>query len=545
MSDSKPLNEWVKDWEALQRQYLGAWSDMLQKMPGAAQPAPAFSTPFGAMPAGMFGAAFGAMPPGMSGGAFGAPPAPAAGWPEGFEQWSRMFGAKGAAGGAGDTVERMLEGGKAYVGMLKSMLGGLGSDAMGAAGGNPAQAWLDAMRGGMGAMPGLSMPGMDAMSANPFLQAIRDIAGQGAKGFGDLPSSFAPFLEQFREQNLSWLRMPAFGLGREHQEHYQRSALAFIGYQNALRGYNALLLKASQRGLELMEGKLAEHSEPGRTIDSPRALYDLWVDAAEEAYAEIALSDEFGKAYGELANAQMRLRAQIQAEVERVGTDLGMPTRSELDSVHQRLHDLRREFRDSQRGSGAIADLEAEVEVLRTEVARLNSALEALRLDANAAPAKDKAAPSKAKSPAADATVRAGKARSKAKKASAKRVGAKAARAAAEAVPAAPIVPVDAKRKPARAGKRASAASARPRSVQRKTKDRRAQRRARAKIALVEQDSAPAARPTSFGDAIDAMRKRVDRSTKPGRLKSVAAQFVGSYKSASSRKRSGKRRSSK
>src|SRR6185312_15381523 len=102
------------------------------------------------------------------------------------------------------------------------------------------------------------------------------------------------------------------------------------------------------------------------------ALYDLWVDAAEESYAEIALSREFREIYGALVNAQMRVRSQMQQEVERIATDFGMPTRSELDSIGQRLHDLRRELRNG--SSGASNDLAREVADLRREVAELKAA---------------------------------------------------------------------------------------------------------------------------------------------------------------------------
>ena len=108
------------------------------------------------------------------------------------------------------------------------------------------------------------------------------------------------------------MNLPAFGPMREHQEHYRDSALAWIDYQERLKRYNALMMKAARRGFELFEGKLSEREQPGRQIDSLRGLYDLWVDAAEEGYAEVALSGEFRDAYGALVNAQMRVRAQLR-----------------------------------------------------------------------------------------------------------------------------------------------------------------------------------------------------------------------------------------
>ena len=74
-------------------------------------------------------------------------------------------------------------------------------------------------------------------------------------------------------------------------------------------------------------------------------MFDLWIDAAEEAYAEIALSPEFRKVYGGLVDAQMRVRSGMQKEVEQMSEKLGMPTRSEVDSAHRKIAELERQLR--------------------------------------------------------------------------------------------------------------------------------------------------------------------------------------------------------
>jgi hypothetical protein len=188
--------------------------------------------------------------------------------------------------------------------------------------------------------------------------------------------------------------MPAFGYLREHQERLQQGAVALADYREQLGRYNGLMLKAMQRGFELFEGKLLEREEPGRQVESLRALYDLWVDAAEEGYAEIALSQEFREAYGALVNAQMRVRSAIQQEVEHLGRDLGMPTRSEIDTLGKRLHDLRREVRAQQ--GGGDGGLAGEVARLREELAALRRGTSGARDGAPADRARAAAEPAAA-----------------------------------------------------------------------------------------------------------------------------------------------------
>jgi class III poly(R)-hydroxyalkanoic acid synthase PhaE subunit len=320
MSKAKSAQDWMKDWQSMQKQYWTAWTDATR-----------------------------GVKPQM--------PDPATPWHEGFEQWARMFS---SAGSQSETLDRLMSSAKNYSALMQSMVGA----AAGKPVGEGAQAWADALR------QGFNIPGAEAwLQHNPLAQMLRSIRGPGVQGFDQLAQTFAPFLAQAKQEGMSWLHAPAFGYLREHQEHYQKMAAAFVEYQDAIGRYNELILKASQRSFEIFQDKLAAREEPGRQIESPRALYDLWVDAAEEAYQEVALSDEFRKVYGEVVNAQMRVRSQIQQEVERIGVDLAMPTRTELNSVHKRLHELRRAARGG--NDKRVDELQREVADLRAEVAAL------------------------------------------------------------------------------------------------------------------------------------------------------------------------------
>jgi class III poly(R)-hydroxyalkanoic acid synthase PhaE subunit len=334
------------DWQAMSQQYWNAWNDATRK-------------------------AFG-----VKGGDATADKTP---WHEGLEQWSRMFDAGKAQDAQSETVERLLAGARSYFSLLQTLAEkGVDGQKM-----DP-QAWSDKVR------ESFNFQGADAaLFDNPLARALRELTGQGAKGFEQMMEAMQPAMREAR----ALLDLPAFGYAREHQEHYQQMGKAWLDYQHETNRYNALIARASRRAFEVFEDKLAERGEPGRQIDSARGLYDLWVDAAEDAYAEIALSDEFREVYGALVNAQMRVRQNVQKEVERVATDLGMPTRTEIDSMGKRLHAL---HRDAKNHAEALPELIAEVAALRAEVDRLKAD--------NAQPAAKpsrKAAPRKSAKPAA------------------------------------------------------------------------------------------------------------------------------------------------
>ena len=194
-----------------------------------------------------------------------------------------------------------------------------------------------------------------ALGSNPFQGLFAGMRGPGLQDLQQWSEAAAPWLQNLRNHAAATLDLPAFGFAREHQQRLQALGQAQLRWQEALDGYNALMAATSQDAYARFEAKLAEREEPGRRIGSVRALFDLWVDAAEEAYAETALSTDYRRAYGELVNAQMQLRANAQAIAEQAADSLGMPTRRELDCAHRKIAELERQLRRMQRAAGVDA----------------------------------------------------------------------------------------------------------------------------------------------------------------------------------------------
>ena len=283
------------------------------------------------------------------------PASPFAGMGAGFSPTAPMFG-MGAMAGApmNDVLERSLTGIKGYLDWMQraasSQADPLGTDW---------QAQMQQMFGNASQPFAQAFGGIDSTAAQGFVQqwqAWLAAAGQGGLGGADWHKP---------------THMPAFGLQREQQEKQQALMAAMLDSAEQQRRYQALILRANAQGLERLQNKLAEHSEPGRQIESLKALYDLWIDSAEEAYAEIALSDEFREVYGAMVNAQMLERQLMQQQLEELCRQLGLPTRSEVDSLGRRLQEVRREQRAASRGGAdeEFAALRAELVALKKQLA--------------------------------------------------------------------------------------------------------------------------------------------------------------------------------
>ncbi|HEX7326301.1 MAG TPA: poly(R)-hydroxyalkanoic acid synthase subunit PhaE, partial [Rhodanobacteraceae bacterium] len=222
------------------------------------------------------------------------------------------------------------------------------------------------------------MQQMFGNASQPFAQAFSGIDSTAAQGFVQQWQAWLAAAGQGGLGGADWHRpqpMPTFGLQREQQEKQQALMAAMLNSAEQQRRYQALILRANAQGLERLQNKLADHAEPGRQVESLKALYDLWIDSAEEAYAEIALSDEFREVYGAMVNAQMLERQLMQQQLEELYRQLGLPTRSEVDSLGKRLQELRREQRAASGGSAAneLAALRAELAAMKKQLAAVGA----------------------------------------------------------------------------------------------------------------------------------------------------------------------------
>ena len=285
------------DFEAMARQYWNAWGQAMRQ-------------------SGLGGAA---------------PPQPANQWQQAVDWWTQLM--PGGPSQANDAVARFNQQASQWFGQMQQVAAQFAGHDNSAS--DIGQAW----RRAMGANADSPFPG------TLFPDMFKAMRGQGAHGLDEWLDQVKPYLEGFQQQSQRWQQLPAFGQYREHQERWQALQLAQQDYQQQTEAFNALMMKCAQRAFEVFEDKLTAHEEPGRQLTSARALFDLWIDSAEHAYAEIALSAEFREVYGTLTNAQMRLRAAIQLEVEHLTGLFGMPTRTEIDSAHRKIADLERALR--------------------------------------------------------------------------------------------------------------------------------------------------------------------------------------------------------
>jgi hypothetical protein len=213
--------------------------------------------------------------------------------------------------------------------LRRTLVGGLAGGVPGAF--TPPGAW---------GLPGFSIPGMAGASGSG--NATPGSMAPGAEVV-ELWQKLAGFAAPDPAATAMPSPLPAFGWTRERQESFQR-------YQEALAEHQQNLVRLSQvwsglltEAVDLLSQRIRARLERGERYENLRAVYDAWIDCAEECWARVAHGDSYAGLQAALTNSLTAVREAGQAIVERLARDFDLPTRAELNTVHRRLQALRRE----------------------------------------------------------------------------------------------------------------------------------------------------------------------------------------------------------
>ena len=137
--------------------------------------------------------------------------------------------------------------------------------------------------------------------------------------------------------------IPGIGYNREKQEQLNHLYQQWQAYEAKSRDYTASLSKVGLEAVQKFQEYVANPPKDAEPLTSLKEVYTKWVDICEGIYAKYAMTEEYTTLYGEVVNALMAFKKQLNKIIDESMDQFNLPTRAEVDSLHQRMHDLRRE----------------------------------------------------------------------------------------------------------------------------------------------------------------------------------------------------------
>jgi class III poly(R)-hydroxyalkanoic acid synthase PhaE subunit len=146
--------------------------------------------------------------------------------------------------------------------------------------------------------------------------------------------------------------MPGIGYSREKQEEYAKLYRLWHDYEQVMKKYNASMATVGIEAAQRFQDYVFNPPKDAPPLTSLKSIYVKWVDICEDIYAKYAVSQEYTGIYGETVNALMAFKKQFNKITDDVMDELNLPTRKEVDALHQRVHELRREVIELRKSTG-------------------------------------------------------------------------------------------------------------------------------------------------------------------------------------------------
>lgn len=157
------------------------------------------------------------------------------------------------------------------------------------------------------------------------------------------------------------------GLQQALQQQLRVAVDRLLEYEQALRDYSAHYSAINTAASADFLAAIEASSPPIRSIGQ---LHDLWVESYESRYSKTIATDGYRDAHGRISNAVTALRQWLQEWRDGLLSQLGIPNGRQLERIHQRLHEQRRQIKALKREIGELQQLRSEVEQLKGALSR-------------------------------------------------------------------------------------------------------------------------------------------------------------------------------
>jgi hypothetical protein len=138
------------------------------------------------------------------------------------------------------------------------------------------------------------------------------------------------------------------------------SPAPLLGLMQVSQEYAAISVPIWIRACERFQAEVAARKGGGEDSDGAGDLIDVWNNVLDRTLMEFNRSGEFAKAQQRLLHAAVRHRQELRGAFEKAAKAVDLPTRTEINDVYLRLHDLtrevhalRRELRELRKGAAA------------------------------------------------------------------------------------------------------------------------------------------------------------------------------------------------
>lgn len=212
-----------------------------------------------------------------------------------------------------------------------------------------------------------------AGTGNEYYQQMRQMMQQhmpsSADMFGGMLNGYNNFYKMMSEAYAPFTKMMTPGQQTQNMLEWQDIAnrMAIYNIKNAELQY--MMYSQGTKVMDKLAENIMQKIENGVEINSIMALYQEWLNLGDKTFVSLFESDEYSVLMAEVSAMQLKLKKDIELQMEKLFAGIPVATRSEMDELYKTIYELKKQVRQMSK----MMELENEEETEAKNTTRRNT----------------------------------------------------------------------------------------------------------------------------------------------------------------------------
>jgi hypothetical protein len=185
---------------------------------------------------------------------------------------------------------------------------------------------------------------------NQMRQMMATMPGMnGTEGFGQMLSMYE-HMQQMMQQAVSPItKMMTPNQYTKSMSDWQDIADRSVVYNIKNAQLQYMMYAQGAKVMDALAQNVMHKMEQGEEVKSMMALYQEWLNLSDKQYVAHFESDEYSELMAEVSALQLKLRKDMEAQMEKAMSGIPVATRTELDELYKTIYELKKEVRQLSR----------------------------------------------------------------------------------------------------------------------------------------------------------------------------------------------------
>lgn len=202
------------------------------------------------------------------------------------------------------------------------------------------QNMTDMMQKGMGQFGTTGMNGFQQMRGmmNNMMPANSEVFGGMLNGYNNFQNMMANAAAPFAKMVTPNQHTKAIA---EWSDISNR--IMVYNIKNAEMQY--MIYTQGNKVMDALVENISAKMQNGEEVKDMMALYQEWLNISDKVFVSLFESDEYSKLMAEVSAMQLKLRKDVEGQMEKMMVGIPVATRSEMDEMYKTIYDLKKQVR--------------------------------------------------------------------------------------------------------------------------------------------------------------------------------------------------------